>query len=127
MKIQMGSDDLNFVWDLTPPSVTSFVAAGDIASGSPLGSDERSSSNPLVTLSATGEDTTEYTITDSATACNAATDYTSSLLLSNDSRTTDGDYKVCGLTDDANNTPAYGSVAFTVDTAAPTGLASLSI
>ena len=118
-----GNDSFSLTWDVTAPSVTNVDAAGDIVGGL-LSAAERSATNPLINnVTSTGQDTIEYTVTDSGTACSAATGYSGTVPLSNDSRiTNDGAYKVCvKATDNAGNTPSYDdSVAFTVDTAAPT-------
>ena len=120
----VGSDSFNLTWDTVAPSITNIDPAGDISGDSLLGVSERTQTNPLVAnLSGSGHDTVEYTVTTSATACSAATGYSSSIPLSNDTRiVADGAYKVCvKLTDNADNTPAYDdSVTFTVDTTAPT-------
>ena len=118
-----GLDDLTLVWDTSVPSITNVDAAGDIASSPYLNATSRLSTNPLISnVTGSGQTLVEYTVTTNTTACSAATGYSASIPMSDDSRiTTDGSYKVCvKFTDDAGNTPAYDdSVTFTVDTAAP--------
>ena len=114
-----GSDSLVLVWDTIAPSVDSFTKINDITDDF-LNASERGMSNPLVALSASNEDTIEFTITSGA-SCAAATAYSEAVPLSNDIRiSADGAYKVCvKLTDNAGNLPAYGELPFTADTALP--------
>ncbi|RZA26567.1 MAG: BspA family leucine-rich repeat surface protein [Proteobacteria bacterium] len=114
--------------DIAAPTFTSMVGANE-ASDNYINDSEKASTSALLTLSASGQATTEYTAAlDDSTpiTCSISQTYGSSTIATIVSITTDGKYAVCvKLTDAAGNITYGKSSQITRDTDAPT-LTSLS-
>lgn len=112
----------NFMLKTSQPAFTSLTRGTDAADGY-INAAEKLLTNALATgISGSDYHTVEYKLTTNATACSSIGTYGSMPLDNSSDFGSDGSYKVCAkLTDNAGNTPAYGSTtAFSLDTSLPT-------
>ncbi|RYF51067.1 MAG: hypothetical protein EOO38_04130, partial [Cytophagaceae bacterium] len=110
--------------DIASPTFTSLTAANEASDGQ-LNNLEKTSVQPLYTLTASGQNTTGYTAAfdDSAgtALCDGTKTYGSATIPLINTLSTDGTYAVCVLLSDAAGNTTYGkSTQIVRDTVAPT-------